>query len=84
MIHSNILFLVLLFLLLNGLSILAQKEVNYAIESIPLVDRTNFKISVTFKAEKDSMSIKLPTDIYGTPNIHQFISSFTGDSRYNY
>ncbi|MEZ5427206.1 MAG: hypothetical protein R2747_13130 [Pyrinomonadaceae bacterium] len=55
------------------------QPVIYRIKPVPAADRTNLEISVEFKAI-EPVAVKLPTDYFGTPRLHRFVSSFEGES----
>lgn len=74
---------ILFVILFSALSVLGQtntyNSINYKIKPIPTNDRTNLEISVNFKAENNKpLVVKLPTDYYGTPTIHKYVTSFEG------
>ena len=54
--------------------------VRYTIKPIPAGDRTNLEILVRYRADSsDFGKILLPTDRFGTPDIHRFVTSFEGE-----
>ena len=54
-------------------------SIQYQLKPVSAVDRTNFEISVNFKLRNnEQILVKLPTDYYGTPSLHKFVTSFEG------
>jgi predicted metalloprotease with PDZ domain len=52
---------------------------HYRMKPVPLSDRTNLEISLDYKTTGNQpLTVKLPTDCYGTPKLARFVSSFTG------
>lgn len=55
--------------------------IHYRIKPVPTADRTSLEITVHFKADSaDPIKIKLPTDCFGTPDIHRYVTSFKGEA----
>jgi predicted metalloprotease with PDZ domain len=53
--------------------------VYYSIQPVPAIDRTNLEISVSFESDRDKpVAVKLPIDLYGTPNLSRYVTSFDG------
>lgn len=49
----------------------------YNLEVLPQKDRTDLKITLHFKVQSDTaVLVKLPQDMYGTPDLHRFVTSF--------
>ena len=57
-----------------------EKKIHYQIKPVPTADRTNLEITFRFKIDEKQINIKLPTDYYGTPNLHQYVTSLTGET----
>lgn len=82
-----LIFSALFFLFALANDIAAQKHetepaniLSYKIKPVPQNDRTDLEISVEFKAEKvGALKIKLPTDNFGTPDLHKFVTRFAGE-----
>jgi predicted metalloprotease with PDZ domain len=56
------------------------KAISYRIRPVPRADRTNLEISVRFKAENSNrLTVKLPTDNFGTPDLYKSVTSFAGE-----
>ncbi|MEZ5344763.1 MAG: hypothetical protein R2681_04315 [Pyrinomonadaceae bacterium] len=73
----------LLLLLFSFLSINPPSAgtINYQIKPLPLADRTNIEVTVDFESpEKAPVSVTLPTDYFGTPNLYRFVKSFEGEA----
>lgn len=73
--------LLLIFFGFTGVSgQIVSSSIRYTIKPVPAADRTNLEISVRFKAESGDFSkIQLPTDTFGVPDIHRYVSSFEGE-----
>lgn len=56
---------------------LAHDSYYYQLQPVPASDRTVLDISLEFKSDTP-LVVGLPTDYYGTPRIHQYITSFEG------
>jgi len=60
---------------------IAGQTLHYRIKPVPLPDRTNLEISLSFQAAKtDPVTVKLPVDCYGTPKLYRFVAAFNGES----
>jgi len=76
--YANLFFAFSLFLMTY--SSISQEKITYTIKPIQANDRTNLEVTVKFITHKDSVhTIKLPTDNYGTPNIHKYITKFNSE-----
>lgn len=54
---------------------------HYQIKPIVAVDRTNLEVSLKYQTSKNEpITVKLPIDCYGTPNLSRFVTSFSGES----
>lgn len=61
----------------GGLLQTQTDSIHYQIKPIPTQDRTNLRISVQFKTNNTNPSkIGLPIDCFGTPEIHNSVTSF--------
>ena len=63
---------------LTSFSITAQDLIHYEITPVITGNRTNLHVFVTFKTDTNPITITLPTDNYGTPDIHNYVTSFKG------
>lgn len=55
------------------------ETLDYTIRPIPRADRTDLEITVSFRVTVDTdFKIKLPTDNFGTPDLHKFVTKFEG------
>lgn len=51
----------------------------YRITPVPINDRTELTISLQFTAkDPDAIQVKLPSDVFGTPELHRHVSSVVG------
>lgn len=54
-----------------------QDSISYVLHPIPLVDRVNLEVVLTFAgSDSGTTQISLPADKYGTPKLYQTIASF--------
>ncbi|MCB1025463.1 MAG: hypothetical protein KDB79_13790, partial [Acidobacteria bacterium] len=56
-------------------------KIHYQIKPIPLRDRTKIEITADLKVKENKpITITLPTDYFGTPNLYRFVESFRGEA----
>lgn len=55
------------------------KLLDYTIQAIPKADRTDFAITLKFDSTVNrAVTVSLPRDLYGTPNLHKYVTTFEG------
>lgn len=65
--------------LLASLSQAPIRELDYQLTAVPAADRTLIQIRLKFKATPgQTLAVDLPQDYYGSPPLHQFVTSFDG------
>ena len=56
-----------------------QSNIRYTVKPVPAADRTVLHISVSFRNDGSApFKVKLPADGFGTPDIHKYVTGFTG------
>lgn len=74
-------FIILALVFFSFLVSINGQTFHYRIKPVPLNDRTNLEISLNYKpAKPNAVTVKLPVDCYGTPNLNRFAVSFNGES----
>lgn len=57
------------------------ETIAYRLKPHPQADRTELEIAVSFVVESAApVKIKLPTDNFGTPGLHRFVTKFAGEN----
>ncbi|HEV7779733.1 MAG TPA: M1 family aminopeptidase [Chitinophagaceae bacterium] len=72
-------FFLLLCLNVRAMENTADSTFYYTLTSVPKHDRTDLEITLRFQATTDTpVVMQLLRDFYGTPQIHKYLTSFTG------
>nr|7XYO_A Chain A, Aminopeptidase M61 [Myxococcus fulvus]7XYO_B Chain B, Aminopeptidase M61 [Myxococcus fulvus] len=54
-------------------------DIHYRVKPVPAADRTDLRVTVQFQApDATPLTVRLPEDCYGTPDLHQYVRSFQG------
>ncbi len=55
------------------------KDLAYTIKAVPKPDQTDLIVTLKFDAKPgQAVKVRLPRDLYGTPNLHKYVTSFEG------
>ncbi len=75
-----LIFLIFLLAFSAGTKAQTTNALSYKIKPVPQNDRTNLEISVEFRADNaEPLTVKLPTDNFGTPDLHKYVTRFEGE-----
>lgn len=56
-----------------------DRKLTYRITPVPTKDRTEIRISLQFATtSQDALTVKLPVDGFGTPDLHRYVQSLAG------